>query len=209
MTSSLSPQLSAAAQRNTGPIAEILGPLLAPGHRVLMIAEGTGTHVAAFAHMFPDATFQPTDPDPAARDSIAAFRAQAGCGNFLAPLALDVTSRPWCGDGGPLAGWTPDVITCINMIHISPFAATEALFAGVAEALAPGGVVLTYGPYFQDAVVPAPSNVAFDQSLKARNPAWGIRTVGQVTDVATANGFALEALHEMPANNLTLIWRKG
>lgn len=168
---------------------------------MLEIASGSGYHVAAFAAAFPQLRWQPTDPDTAARESIAAHIADTGLGNIAAPLLLDVTAPVW-----PIT--RVDVIVCINMIHISPWAATLGLFAGAARLLPHDGLLVTYGPYRFSGDFMADSNVAFDQSLKARNPAWGIRDVDDIQQVAKHAGFELEKTTPMPANNFTLTFRK-
>ncbi len=182
--------------RNAEPILEIFTRVLAPCRHVLEIASGSGYHAAFFAERLAHLTWQPSDPDPASRESIAAYVSESKLGNLRAPLALDVTS-PW-------PAVEADAVVCINMIHISPWEATLALFAG-AKQLRPA-TILTYGPYAIAGDFLAESNTAFDQSLKQRNPAWGIRDVNDVARVAAENGFALAETIRMPANNLTLIF---
>ena len=193
-----------ASQRNAEPIREQLERILAPVRArkglVLEIAAGSGYHAAFFAKAFPDVTWQPSDPDAGARDNIAAHRAAAGLANLLEPLALDVEA-PW-----PIA--RADAILCVNMIHISPWSATLALFAGAGKVLSEGGVMVTYGPYSIEGDFLAPSNLEFDASLKSRNPTWGIRDVGDVARVASDNGLALRETIRMPANNLILAFAR-
>lgn len=194
-----------ASQRNAEPIREQLERVLAPARArrglVLEIAAGSGYHVAQFARAFPEVTWQPTDPDAGARDNIAAHVAAAGLANLRAPLALDVEA-PW-----PVV--RADAILCVNMIHISPWSATLALFKGAGEALSSDGVMVTYGPYSIDGDFLAPSNLDFDASLKSRNPAWGIRDVGDVARVAVDNGLTLRESVRMPANNLLLVFGRA
>jgi SAM-dependent methyltransferase len=194
-----------ASQRNAEPIREQLERVLAPVRArrglVLEIAAGSGYHAAQFAKAFPEVTWQPTDPDAGARDNIAAHVAAAGLANLRAPLALDVEA-PW-----PVTA--ADAILCVNMIHISPWSATLALFAGAGKILAPGGVMVTYGPYSIDGDFLAPSNLDFDASLKSRNAAWGIRDVSDVARVASDNGLALRETIRMPANNLILVFGRA
>ncbi len=168
------------------------------GNRVLEIASGSGYHAATFAAALPHLTWQPSDADPSAHESIAAYVSHRGLPNLLPPLALDVS--------GPWLATEADAIVCINMIHISPWAASEALFAGAARLQS--DVVVTYGPYSIAGDFRAASNVEFDASLKARNPAWGIRDVNDVARLAGRNGYRLDETEPMPANNLTLIFRR-
>jgi SAM-dependent methyltransferase len=194
-----------AAARNAGPISEVLsrlfGPLRARGGLVLEIASGSGYHARVFAEAFPELTWQPSDPDTGALDTIAAHRAEARLANVQAPLALDVEA-PWPLDHA-------DAVVCINMIHISPWTATLALFAGAARILPAGGLLVTYGPYSIDRDFLSQSNIDFDASLKSRNPAWGVRDVTDVAHTAAVNGFAHLETVRMPANNLILAFAAG
>ncbi|MDO9338149.1 MAG: DUF938 domain-containing protein [Caulobacter sp.] len=194
---------SPATARNKALILEVLREHLPARGLVLEIAAGAGEHALHMAGNLPGLTWQPSDPDPQALASIAAWRDQDGPPNLLAPLELDA-SRP---DSWPVR--TADAIVCINMIHISPWAATEGLFAGAGRLLPPGGVLVTYGPYLEDEVETAPSNLAFDASLKRRNPAWGIRRREDVEALAGRHGLALHARLAMPANNLSLVFRRS
>ena len=190
---------SPSAQRNRDPILEVLRRALPAEGRVLEIAAGTGEHAVHFAGALSGLTWQPTDPDETSRRSIAVWRAEAGLPNLLPPLELDVT-RDWpSGD--------VDAVVCINMLHISPWAATEALMAGAGERLSEGGVLFVYGPFRRLDVPTAPSNEAFDDSLRSRNPAWGLRDLDAVDAEARGRGLMLREVIEMPANNLSLIFR--
>lgn len=191
-----------AALRNRDPIAAVLAGALPATGRVLMIAEGSGIHAVHMARRFPHLRWLPSDPDPAARASIAAYRAEAALVNLSEPLDLDVTAGNWPIDRA-------EAVTCINMVHISPWSATGGLMAGAARTLPPGGLLYVYGPFLRRGVATAPSNVTFDESLRARNPAWGLRTVEDVESRAGAAGFQLETIVEMPANNLSLLFRKA
>lgn len=193
---------SPATARNRDPILAVLRDHLPAAGRVLEIAAGTGEHALHMATQLPALTWQPTDPDSQAIASIAAWRAQ-GPANLLAPLELDA-ARP---DSWPVQA--ADAIVCINMIHISPWAATEGLFTGAGRLLPPEGVLFTYGPYLEDEVPTAPSNLAFDASLRSRNPAWGLRRREDVEALAAAQGLALHARIAMPANNLSLVFRRS
>jgi Protein of unknown function (DUF938) len=190
---------SPAALRNREPIAAVLAGELPASGVVLEIASGSGEHAAHFAARFPQLRWQPSDPDAAARASIAAH--VAGLPNVLPPLALDAAAADW-----PLA--RADAMVAINMVHISPWASTEGLLAGAARLLPAGGLLYLYGPYRRDGVPTAASNEAFDADLKARDPEWGLRTVETVAALAAAHGIVLERTVEMPANNLSLVFRR-
>lgn len=190
-----------AAARNRQPILDVLQPHLPPRGLVLEVASGTGEHTAHFAQALPGLIFQPSDPDEMARASIDDWTSALGLGNVRPALALDAAAETW-----PIAG--ADAIVCINMIHISPWASTVGLIRGAARLLPKTGTLFLYGPYFRDDVTTAPSNLAFDRDLRARNPAWGIRTVEEIVALARAHGFAPPLVIDMPANNLSLAFRK-
>lgn len=191
-----------AAARNRDPIAEVLAGVLPETGLVLEIASGSGEHAIWFAERFPGLTWQPSDPDPAALRSIAAWVAQSGLQNLRAPVTLDAADHDW-----PVG--SADAIACINMIHISPWSATEGLMAGAARLLPAGGPLYLYGPYRRGGAHTAPSNEAFDESLRARDPAWGIRDMEAVIEAAEAAGLAFERAVAMPANNFSLILRRA
>ena len=190
-----------AAGRNREPIAAVLTEELPPSGVMLEIASGTGEHAVHFARTFPHLDWQPSDPDPDARESIATWREEAGLPNLLPPLELDAADADW-----PLAN--ADAVLCINMVHISPVAATEGLVAGAARLLAPGAPLILYGPYFDAEVETAPSNLAFDRDLRSRNPEWGLRPVEWLDGLAENAGFRRTRRVAMPANNLTLVYRR-
>lgn len=190
-----------AAARNREPIAEVLVEELPPAGLALEIASGSGEHALHFARAFPSLSWQPSDPDPAARASIAAWAVEAGLPNLLPPLYLDAAASAW-----PLEG--AEALLCINMVHISPKGATEGLFAGAERLLPPGAPLILYGPYLEGDVEAAPSNLAFDASLKARNPEWGLRSVDWLDALAAAHGLGRTRRVAMPANNLTLVYRR-
>lgn len=190
---------SAAAERNKDPILQVLRRVLPSSGLVLEVASGTGQHVEHFARALPGLLWQPSDPDPECRASVRG-RVKT-LGNIRAPLDLDVVKRPW-----PVA--RADAIICINMIHIAPWAAAEALVAGAAQVLGPGGLLFLYGPYRRFGRHTAPSNEAFDASLRARDPAWGVRDLEAVVKLAETAGLALEEVVEMPANNLSVVLRQ-
>ena len=189
-----------ATVRNRDAIAAVLAEVLPESGTVLEVASGTGEHAVHFARAFPDLTWQPSDPDPDALASIAAYRADAGLTNLSAPIRLDAASDDW--PVGPVAG-----IVCINMIHISPWAASEGLFAAAGRLLAPGAPLVTYGPYIEDDVPTAASNLVFDESLKTRDPRWGLRRIERIDGLARRNGLLRTERHAMPANNLVLVYR--
>jgi SAM-dependent methyltransferase len=195
-------QHSPAAERNRGPILDALKQVLPPAGAALEIASGTGQHAVHFAAALPRWTWQPTDRDPGARASVAAWAADAALDNLAAPLHLDVTSDDW-----PVE--RVDAIFCANMIHIAPWAACLGLIAGAARHLAPGGLLILYGPFIVAGEPTAASNLAFDADLRARDPAWGLRELEQVADLASRQGLALAQRFAMPANNQLVVFRKG
>jgi SAM-dependent methyltransferase len=199
---------SPAADRNKQPILDVLRGLLPARGTALEIASGTGQHVAWFAAALDRWTWQPTDADESALAVIAAWTSQAGLANVCPPLLLDVMAASWPAQGPPFA--EPfDAIYCANMLHISPWATCAALMQGCARHLAPDGVLVTYGPYLEEGVPTAPGNLSFDRSLRERNPAWGIRTLEDVSHEAKRAGLALRERHAMPANNLLLVFRRS
>jgi hypothetical protein len=192
-----------ATLRNRDAIAQVLEGELPARGTVLEIAAGSGEHAVYFAGRFPALTWQPTDPDPAALASIEAYRDEYSGRNCAPPLALDA-ARP---EGWPIA--TADAIVCINMVHISAWEASEGLFAGAARSLSKSEApLILYGPFYEQGAEPAPSNVAFDHSLRARDPSWGIRYVEALDALAQRLGMHRTARHAMPANNLTLAYRR-
>jgi len=187
--------------RNAAPIAAVLRAVLPERGLVLEVASGTGEHALHFAHAFPDLRWQPTDPDPAALRSIEAWRGEAGLANLLPPLALDVRAAEW-----PVAA--ADAILAINMVHISPWSATEGLMRGAGRLLTEGAPLYLYGAYREAGTPTAPSNEAFDAWLRAENSEWGVRHLDNVADAGAAHGLALDTIVPMPANNLSLVFRK-
>jgi len=188
--------------RNRDPILDVLKRVLPPQGLVVEVASGSGEHAAYFAGNLPALTWQPTDPDPRALASIAAHRTAAGAENLLPPLHLDVTAAEW-----PIN--RADAIVCNNMIHIAPWAAAEGLIAGAQRLLSEDGILYLYGPYRIDGRHTAPSNEDFDADLRARNAQWGIRDLADVTELAKGHGFALNEIVPMPANNLSVIFRRA
>ncbi|MEL7728827.1 DUF938 domain-containing protein [Citromicrobium bathyomarinum] len=192
---------SPAAQRNRAPIAQVLVEELPESGLVLEIASGTGEHAVHFAREFRDLQWQPSDPDPQARASIAAYVEDAALPNLRAPITLDASAGQW-----PIA--EAAALLCVNMVHISPWEATGGMFAGAARLLDVAAPLVLYGPYIEADVETAPSNLAFDESLKMRDPRWGLRDLADVDALAAANGFERTQRVAMPANNLMLVYRK-
>lgn len=190
-----------AAARNAAPILEVLRGALPTRGTVLEIASGTGQHAAHFAAALPGIEWQPSDADPRARASIAAWRAHTGLANLREPLDLDVRREPWPVDA-------VDAIVCINMIHIAPWEAAVALMKGAGARLAAGGALVLYGPYRRGGAHTAPSNEAFDADLRARDPSWGVRDLEAVEALALAEGLVCEAVVPMPANNFSVVFRQ-
>jgi SAM-dependent methyltransferase len=191
-----------ATLRNREPILGVLRELLPEGARVLEVASGTGEHAAAFARALPGVTWQPSDVDPGALASIEAWRKEAGAPPNLRPaIALDAAAPPW--GMGPV-----EAVVAINLVHIAPWPTVEGLFEGAAQSLGQGGVLFLYGPYRFDGAFTAPSNAAFDASLRAEDPAWGVRDVADLTELALLSDLAREAVVAMPANNHVLVFRR-
>ena len=193
-----------AVARNREPILAVLQRVLPERGLVLEIASGSGEHAVYFAAALPHLTWQPTDPDPDARESIAAYRAAMALPNLLPPLALDAAASRW-----PVTQIDAIMaIVSINMIHIAPWAAAEGLMAGAERLLPAGGVLFLYGPFREHGQHTAPSNAAFDESLRARNREWGVRDLDEVAALASRHGLALEERVAMPANNLSVVFRR-
>ncbi|WP_268877943.1 DUF938 domain-containing protein [Algihabitans albus] len=195
-----------ATARNRNPILEVLRPLVAalPKDATLLeIASGTGEHAVFFARALPQLRWQPSEPDPDLRASIRDHQAAEGSAleNLRPPIDLDVTRFPW-----PIS--SADAMICVNMIHIAPWSCCEALMKGAAQLLPTEGPLLLYGPFRRGGSHTSSSNVAFDDSLQARNPTWGIRDLEQVATTAESRGLRLTEVQELPANNLAVIFRR-
>jgi len=188
--------------RNRDAILDVLRRVLPPRGLILEIASGSGEHAVYFAKALPSLIWQPTDPDAQALASIAAHRDAAGLANLRPPLKLDVTAERWPVEHA-------DAVVCCNMIHIAPWAACEGLVAGAARVLSGAGVLYLYGPYKVGGRHTAPSNEAFDADLRARNPQWGIRDLDDVMALAASHDLALAETVQMPANNLSVIFRRA
>lgn len=189
-----------AAARNRDPILAVLRRALPPAGLVLEVASGSGEHVAHFAAALPGLDWQPSDPDPAGRASVAAWT--DGMANVRPPLALDAATADW-----PIAA--ADAILCINMVHISPWTATLGLVAGAGRLLPAGGLLYLYGPFARGGRHTSASNAAFDADLRARNPEWRVRDLDAVRRAAAAERLELGEVVEMPANNLSVLFRRG
>ena len=194
-------QYAPAATRNRGPILNVLGLILPSSGPVLEVASGTGEHVVHFAQAFPMVTWQPSDPSNEARRSIDAWIAAVGLKNVRPPLDLDAACDSWPIDHAA-------AVVCINMIHISPWASTEGLMRGAGRILDAGAPLYLYGPFRQPARALASSNAAFDEDLRGRDPRWGLRDLVEVAACAGTHGFVLDRVVEMPANNLSVIFRR-
>jgi SAM-dependent methyltransferase len=189
-----------ATLRNREPILEVLRRLLPPAGLLLEVGSGSGEHVVHFAAALPGWTFQPSDVDPGALASIAAWIADSGLSNVRPPLPLDVT-----------AAWPVETVQAVfsaNMVHIAPPEAAQGLVAGASQHLAPGGLLIVYGPFRVGGAHTAPSNAAFDADLRARDPRWGVRDLEWLEQLAADAALTLEERVAMPANNQTLIFRK-
>jgi cyclopropane fatty-acyl-phospholipid synthase-like methyltransferase len=197
--------MSSAFERNRDPILAMLRRVLAPTARVLELASGSGEHACHFARALPGVTWQPSDVSAESLAKIEQTMVHEGLANVLPPVIIDARERRWAVEGEAQF----DALVAINMIHISPWEATVGLMAGAARVLKPGSALYTYGPYMRDGQHTAPSNQAFDSSLKARDPSWGVRDVADIEAVASAQGFGLDEIVEMPANNLSLVFRFG
>jgi SAM-dependent methyltransferase len=199
---------SPAADRNKQPILDVLLTLLPPTGHALEVASGTGQHAVWFTAALPGWTWQPTDFDADALPGIDARVAHEGTPRVHPARRLDVTTSPWLADAqAGLALF--DLVYAANMLHISPWATCAGLMQGAGRHLAPGGRLVTYGPYLEAGVPTSPGNLAFDQSLRASDPAWGLRRREDVQAQALEAGLRMTARHAMPANNLLLVFERG
>ena len=189
-----------ATARNAEPLANVLASELPEKGLVLEIASGTGEHAVFLARRFPQLRWQPSDRDEGALDSIRAWASEAALENIADPILLDAASIEW-----PIEH--ADALLCVNMVHISPWEATEGLFAGAAEVLGRGAPLILYGPFIEDGVETAASNLAFDRSLKDRDSRWGLRRLDDLDRLAAKHRFVRTERHAMPANNLVLVYR--
>jgi len=190
-----------AALRNREPIAQVLGEWLPASGLVLEVASGTGEHAAFFAQRFPDLEWQPSDIHPDALQSIRAWREWVRLPNFREPILIDSAADDWPAERA-------DAVLNINMAHISPWAASLGLIRGASRLLRPDAPLILYGPWLKDDIPTAPSNLAFDADLRARDPQWGLRRVEDFASEAARKGFAFAEWRPMPANNLMLLFRR-
>ena len=190
-----------ATARNLGPLADVLGQELPDNGLVLEIASGTGEHAVFMARRFPALTWQPSDLDTGALASVDAWAEDAGLANLRPAIELDAARDKWPID-------SVDAILCVNMLHISPWEATVGLFAAAGRILPSGAPLVLYGPFTEPDVETAQSNLAFDRSLKERNPDWGLRDIADLDGLARSSGLSRSARYPMPANNLTLVYRR-
>jgi hypothetical protein len=191
-----------ATHRNIHVLRAELARVLPATGTVLEVASGTGQHVCALAEAFPHLRWQPSDADADARASIDAWTAHHARDNVAPPLALDARAQAW-----PLA--RADAILCVNMAHIAPWAATLGLLDGAARVLPSDGPLVLYGPWHVGGHPTAPSNAAFDDSLRARDPAWGVRPLEDLLVAAVHRGFCLARVEAVPANNLVIVLRRA
>ena len=196
---------SPTAARNSAPILAVLKRVLPAKGMVLEIGCGTGEHAMHFAGAMPSLTWLPSDPDSDCRASTASWIRFTGLSNVLPPLDIDVCAKSW----GMEQTAPFDAIVSLNMVHIAPWAASLGLLAGAGRLLRAGGLLFLYGPFMRDGVHNAPSNAAFDASLKARNPSWGVRDIAELERVGESCGFSLRETIEMPANNMSLVFSTG
>lgn len=195
---------SPSTARNKDALLDALTPHFVPGTSVLEVASGTGEHGIHFCRHLPDIFWQPTDIAKDALQSIDAWHAHEAVENYEPPLRLDVTAAGWWGN---LPG-DYNAMLCCNMIHIAPWEAALGLIGGAGHVLPEGGLFVLYGPFSKGGVHNAPSNEQFNESLKARNPAWGVRDIDDIEAEAAKAALALEEMIDMPANNRVLIFRK-
>jgi hypothetical protein len=200
-------QYAPATDRNRQPILEVLQQVLPANGTVLEISSGTGEHAIFFAPQLAPRQWLPSDPSPEARASISAWQQHHPSENLHPPIALDASAEQWPIEAGEDLGIR--AIVNINMIHIAPWSACQGLMAGAGRILPSGGILYLYGPYKRNGHHTAPSNAAFDESLRSRNSAWGVRDLEAVTEEAKTQGLILDKIVEMPANNLSVIFRKG
>ena len=193
---------TSSAERNKDPILAVLARVLPRRGVVLEIASGTGQHILHFAKALPGLAWQPSDPDPELRESIALRVKEQQLANVNRPIDLDVTRLPW-----PLQ--TADAVVCINMIHVAPWSATLALLEGAKALLPTQHVLFLYGPYRRFGQHTSRSNEQFDADLRAHDPEWGVRDLEAVSEAAASSGFALAEVVEMPANNFSVIFKRS
>jgi hypothetical protein len=204
------------ATRNKAPILEVLKRFLktdSGDQKLLEISSGVGEHAGHFAPAFPNITFQPSEFDKTLLGSITSYANRCPTDNIKPPMYIDITQdfHSWVADGGPsfIDHGQIDYMVNINMIHISPIDCTKGLFRNAGALLKSKGLLITYGPYAEDGVLTPDSNVSFNESLKHRNPEWGIKDIADLKKIALECGIAFLEKIDMPANNKCLIWQKN
>ncbi|MBE9058976.1 class I SAM-dependent methyltransferase [Sphaerospermopsis sp. LEGE 08334] len=202
-------QFAPATQRNREPILEVLQQILPPSGTILEIASGTGEHAVFFAPPLAPRKWLPSDPNPLLRDSITAWIAECKSDNLYPPLDIDAQLPVWTVEKETFTDSPIVAIVNINMIHISPWSACLGLMSGAGRILPPGGILYLYGPYKQNGQHTAPSNAAFDESLRSQNPVWGVRNLEDVVAAAKAENMTLQKIYQMPANNLSVVFKRN
>jgi Protein of unknown function (DUF938) len=206
-------QYAPATERNREPILKVLLEVLPPTGTILEISSGTGEHAAYFAPRLHPRRWIPSDPNPVARESIAAWRQEVAVDNLYPPIALDASQARWLVEMPEaleefdLGEYPIGAIVNINMIHIAPWSACLGLMAGAGRILPAGGILYLYGPFKQNGQPTAPSNAAFDESLQMRNPEWGVRDLEAVVAAAETENLSLRKIYPMPANNLSVVFQ--
>ena len=202
---------AAAFHRNHRAIRAVLQPFLAgKSGDVVETGSGTGQHVVDFARHLPEVTWWPSDLNEQHVKSIAAWRAHAGLANIRPPLRIDLSDPEWCAEMHNAGGPTNLLaVFCANVIHIAPWRVAEGLFAGAGRYLQTGGRLFLYGPFKRGGEHTAPSNAAFDKSLREQNPEWGVRDIGDLEKLAANAGLKPVEIVEMPANNLILVFERS
>ena len=190
-----------ATARNSEPLAEVLAEELPDRGLVLEVASGSGEHAVFLARQFPALGWQPSDVDLEALASVDAWAAEARLANLRPAITLDAAAPDW-------PNVSADALLCVNMVHISPWDAAVGLFAGAGRVLGSGAPLVLYGPFVEPDVETAASNHAFDQSLRQRDPAWGLRSTADLDRLAAGHGMTRTARCAMPANNLVLVYRR-
>jgi SAM-dependent methyltransferase len=196
--------------RNFEPMLAVLQRVLTGrrGH-VLEIGSGTGEYAVGFAEAMPALSWWPSDPNAQHLKSIEAWRRFSELANVEPPLSLDVTAADWPlgGEAQPPQRGLAAVVS-MNVIHIAPWAVCEGILRVAGQCLEHGGLLVLYGPYKRDGAHTAESNATFDAALRRENPEWGVRDLDEVAKAAEAHGLRLAEIVEMPANNLTVIFRR-
>lgn len=200
-----------ATQRNREPILKVLRRVLPPTGTVLEVASGSGEHAIFFAPRLKPRLWQPSEAEAMLRESILAWMKEVPSNNLFPPIPLNVAESVWSIESPENSQVNVSEITAIvaiNLIHISPFTATLGLMAGASRILPVGGILYLYGPYKRGGKHTAPSNESFDEMLQQQNPEWGVRNLEDVEAVALENGLSLLEIVEMPANNLSVVFRR-